>query len=129
MNSDPAVNREGIAVDDIHIYDNTMGIYNGVTLASPVNQTIAGGTSWIDFTSGGKLVASIQPNNQNMGSTNVQAFINTGAVRHTSSQYYHDRNITIIPANSLADSAIVRFYFLDSETEALLNATGCSSCS
>jgi hypothetical protein len=129
MNSDPAVNREGIAVDDIHIYDNTMGIYNGVTLGSPINQTISGGTSWVDFTSGGKLVASVQPNNQNMGSTNVQAFINTAAVRHTTTQYYHNRNITIIPANSLTDTAIVRFYFLDTETEALLNATGCSSCS
>ncbi len=129
MNSDQAVNREGIGVDDIHIYDNTMGIYNGVTLGSPINQSISGGTSWIDFTSGGKLVASVQPNNQNMGSTNAQVFINTGAVRHTATQYYHNRNITIIPANSLTDSAIVRFYFLDTETEALLNATGCSSCS
>ncbi len=129
MNSDPAVNREGVAVDDIHIYDNTMGIYDGASLASPITQAISGGTSWIDFTSGGKLVASIQPNTQNMGSTDVQAYINTGAVRHTTSQYYHDRNITIKPANSLTDSAIVRFYFLDSETEALINATGCSSCS
>jgi hypothetical protein len=60
----------------------------------------------------------------------VQAFINTGAVRHTTLQYYHDRNITIIPTNySLTDSATVRFYFLDNETEALINATGCSACS
>ena len=64
-----------------------------------------------------------------MGSTSVQTFINSGAVRHTSIQYYHDRNITVIPANSLTDSVAVRFYFLDSETESLLNATGCSSCS
>jgi hypothetical protein len=129
MSSDPAVNHEGVAIDDIHIYDNTMGIYNGVTLGSPINQTIAGGTSWVDFTSGGKLVASVQPNNQNMGSTNAQVYINTGAVRFTSNQYYHDRDITIIPANTLTDSAVVRFYFLDSEVEALLNATGCPSCS
>ncbi|HEY1870729.1 MAG TPA: T9SS type A sorting domain-containing protein, partial [Chitinophagaceae bacterium] len=129
LNSDPAVNREGVAVDDIHIYDNTMGIYTGPTLTSPINQTIPGGASWVDFTSGGKLVASVQPNNQNLGSTNVQAFINTGTVRFTNNQYYHDRNITVIPANTLTDSAIVRFYFLDSETENLLNATGCPSCS
>src|ERR1043165_2852865 len=90
LNSDPAVNREGVAIDDIHIYDNTMGIYDGVTMSSPVTQTISGGTSWINFVSGGKLVASIQPNGQNMGSTNVQAFINAGPVRYTSTQYYHD---------------------------------------
>jgi hypothetical protein len=130
MNADPGVNREGIAIDDIHIYDNIMGIYNGATMTSPVNQTVPGGSSWIHFTSGGKLVASIQPNGQNLGSTNVQAYINSGAVRIDSNQYYHDRNITIKPANNnLTDSTIVRFYFLDSETEQLINAAGCAGCS
>jgi hypothetical protein len=129
INADPGVNREGIAIDDIHIYDNTKGIYNGVSMISPVSQAISGGNSWIDFTSGGKLVASIQPNGQNLGNTDVQAYINSGAVRIDSNQYYHDRNITIKPANNnLTDSATVRFYFLDSESEQLINATGCSSC-
>ncbi|MEJ0105347.1 MAG: hypothetical protein WDO19_23540 [Bacteroidota bacterium] len=99
-------------------------------MGAPVTQTVSGGTSWIDFTSGGKLIASIMPNNQNMGSTGVQAYINTGAVRTSSNQYYHDRNITIKPATvNLADSATVRFYFLDTETETLINATGCGACS
>jgi len=130
MASDPYTSFEGIAVDDIHIYDNIYGIYNGATMGAPVTQTISGGTSWIDFTSGGKLVASVMPNNGNMGSTDVQAYINTGAVRTNSNQYYHDRNITIKPATvNLSDSATVRFYFLDTETETLINATGCGSCS
>ena len=127
--SDPFVNREGVAIDDIHVYDNTMGVYDGITMGSPVTQNIAGGTSWIDFTSSGKLVASVQPNNQNMGNTDVQAYINTGGVRNDGKQYYHDRNITIKPTTTtLSDSAIVRFYFLDSETENLLTATGCGGC-
>lgn len=129
VTSDPFVTREGMAIDDIHIYDNLNGIYDGATMGAPVNQTISGGTSWVDFTSGGKLVASVQPNNQNMGSTDVQAYIHTGGVRNDGNQYYHDRDITIKPTNTaLADSTLVRFYFLDSETEALLNATGCPSC-
>ena len=45
--------------------------------ASPVSQNIPGGTAWINFVSGGKLVASVQPNNQNLGNTNVQAYIKT----------------------------------------------------
>ncbi|HEV8270860.1 MAG TPA: S8 family serine peptidase, partial [Chitinophagaceae bacterium] len=93
--SDPFVNFEGVAIDDVHIYDNTMGVYEGVTMGSPVSQNISGGTSWIDFISGGKLVASIQPNNQNLGNTDVEAFINTSGVRNDGKQYYHDRNITI----------------------------------
>ena len=127
--SDPFVTFDGVAIDDIHVYDNTNGIYNAGTMGSPVSQNITGGTAWINFISGSKLVASVQPNNQNLGNTDVQAYINTAAVRNDGKQYYHDRNITIKPANtSLADSVIVRFYFSDSETENLLNATGCGSC-
>jgi hypothetical protein len=130
MESDPFVTKEGIAIDDIHIYDNVFGIYEGPPFTSAVvNQAAVNGTSWIDFVLGGKLVASINPNGQNMGTTDVQAFINTGAVRNNGEQYYHNRNITIKPANiNLADSATVRFYFLDSETEALIAATGCVVC-
>jgi hypothetical protein len=127
MSSDPGVNREGIAVDDIHIYDNINGIYDGATINSPITQTVSG-NNWINFTSGGKLVASIQPNNQNLGATDVQAYINAGKVRYTSSQYYLDRNITIKPVNSLSDSVRVRFYFLDKESDSLINAIGCATC-
>jgi hypothetical protein len=74
MQSDMAANREGLAIDDIHIYDNTHGIYDGITMASPVTQA-ATGTGWVDYLSGGKLVASIRPDGQNLGTTEVQAFI------------------------------------------------------
>jgi hypothetical protein len=131
MQSDPATNYEGIAVDDIHIYDNLYGIYDGTTTVTPVTQSVSG-NNWIDFKTNGKLVASLLPNNQNLGVTNVQAYINTGSVRNNSTQYYHDRNITIKPeVRSLPDSLTVRFYFLDSETEKLINTatTSCPDCS
>lgn len=132
FNSDEGVIKDGIAIDDIHIYDNIYGIYTGPTMGAPVMQSIPGGVnSWIDFTTGGKLVASVHPNNQDMGDTYAQAYIHTGAVRTSDGQYYHNRNITIKPDPSLvnlADSATVRFYFLDNETEALIAATGCGSC-
>jgi hypothetical protein len=131
METDPYVSYEGIAVDDIHIYDNLYGIYTGPPFTSTiVNQPAVNGSAWVDFVNGGKLIASVNPNGQNLGSTDVQAYIHTGAVRVNSQQYYHNRNITIKPATvNLADSATVRFYFLDTETEALINATGCGGCS
>jgi hypothetical protein len=129
MSSDPAVNWEGVAIDDIHIYDSTSGIYTGPTMGSAVTQTLSG-NGWIDFTTGGQLVASVHPNNQNMGATDVQAYINSAAVRYTTTQYYLDRNITVKPANTLlADSVTVRMYFLDTESDTLVKATGCSGCS
>jgi hypothetical protein len=125
--SDEGVTREGIAVDDIHIYDNTRGIYDGGTMTSTVTQTVSG-NNWVDFTSSGKLVASVQPSNQAMGSTAVQAYVFNGAVRNNGSQYYHHRNLTIKPVAAINDSVVVRFYFLDIETDTLLRATGCSTC-
>jgi hypothetical protein len=131
MVSDPFVSREGIAIDDIHIYDSAYGIYDGPPYVSnTVNQPAVSGNNWVNFVEGGKLIASVHPNNQNLGSTNTRAYINTSAVRINRGQYYHDRNITIKPANiSLADSATVRFYFLDTEMKNLINATGCPACS
>jgi len=128
MSSDPAVTREGIAIDDIHIYDNTKGIYDGITMNAPVTQNVAG-NNWIHFESGNKLVASLQPNNQTLGSTSVRTYI-SNTVRNNNNQYYHNRNITIKPVNrNSTDSVLVRFYFLDSETDSLISATGCASCS
>jgi hypothetical protein len=127
MGSDPAVNREGLAIDDIHVYDKLNGIYDGATMSSPVTQSVSG-NNWIDFTSSGKLIASVLPNNQNLGNTDVQAYINSGSVRYTSSQYYLDRNITIKPFSTPADSITVRFYFLEKESDSLINAKGCANC-
>ena len=48
FSSDPGVSREGIAIDDIHIYDNRNGIYEGLTVSSPVIQTVSG-NGWNHF--------------------------------------------------------------------------------
>jgi len=132
FNSDSGLNKDGIAVDDIHIYDNLYGLYDGATMAAPVTQTINTGTNtWVDFLEGGKLVASVHPAGQEMGATDVRAYLHTGAVRWSSNQYYHNRNFTIQPANAflaLGDSVLVRVYFPDTETETLIAATGCSGC-
>lgn len=131
VSSDPAVNREGIAIDDIHVYDNIYAIYDGPPYTSnTITQPTVNGNNWIDFTDGGKLIASVNPGGRDLGSTDARAYIYQGAVRTNSGQYYHNRNITIKPTNRThaTDSAAVRFYFLDSETETLINATGCPGC-
>ncbi|MBE9463164.1 S8 family serine peptidase [Dyadobacter subterraneus] len=130
LRADSGTTREGIAIDDIHIYDNTNGIYDGSTTASPVTQNAPTSSGWINFVQNGQLVASVNPNSQTLGATAVQTFINSSAVRNNQLQYYLDRNITIKPANrSLAANTTVRIYFLDSESEKLINATGCGGCS
>ncbi|PZR29702.1 MAG: peptidase S8/S53 subtilisin kexin sedolisin [Citrobacter freundii] len=130
MQADPYTSREGIAVDDIHIYDKQFDIFDSTPSSNAVTQPGVSGNNWIHFTDGGKVIASINPAGQNLGNTVAQAFINTSAVRNANNQYYHNRNITIKPTQTtLPDSAIIRFFFTDLETEQLLNATGCGLCS
>jgi hypothetical protein len=127
--SDAGVSREGVAVDDIHIYNNPNGIYQSSSL--PVTQNVSG-NSWIDFIQSGKLIASINPNNNNIGSTAVQSYVNVGgfaAVRDTNYQIYLDRNVTIKPTNTThPDSTTIRIYFTDKEVDTLTRATGCNDC-
>jgi hypothetical protein len=129
MHSDNFTHRDGIAIDDIHIYDKTNSIYDGATMSSPLTQNIPATSNWVHFTQNGKWVASVNSNGQNLGNTEVQAYIHAGTVRNANDQYYLDRNISVKPANgNFTDSASVRFYFLDTEAEALINASGCENC-
>ncbi|HLX90624.1 MAG TPA: T9SS type A sorting domain-containing protein, partial [Puia sp.] len=126
MSSDPATNFEGVGVDDVHIFDKAP-VYSGANVSSGLSQVVTGST-WVDFGIGNTKIASINANGQNLGNTTVKVFINKSGIRHTFSQYYLDRNIVVQPASQPTDSVSVRFYFLDSEADSLINATGCSSC-
>ena len=127
MSSDPATTYEGVGIDDIHVFD-AAPVYSGADISGGLSQPVSG-NGWIDFNAGGGLVASINPNGQDLGMTSVKVFFNhTGAVRHDSLQYYLDRNIVIQPSNPPSDSVSVRFYFLDAEASTLIGATGCPGC-
>jgi hypothetical protein len=126
MSSDMGFNMEGVGIDDIHVFDKAL-IYTG-TPVTGINQTVSG-SNWVHFTSGGKRVASINANGYDLGSTTVDVYPYTGAVRTQNNQYYLDRNIVIRPTNAPAGYVSVRFYFTDAEAKNLLAATGCGSCS
>jgi hypothetical protein len=127
MNSDPATTYEGVGIDDVHIFDKA-SVYSGPGIGSGLAQPVSG-ANWVNFDVGGGRVAAINPNGQDLGLTRVKVYFNaTGAVRHDSLQYYLDRNIVIQPSNLPADSVTVRYYFLDSEADSLIGATGCPSC-
>jgi hypothetical protein len=126
MNSDPGVTYEGIGIDDVHVFDKA-SIYSGPDISSGLSQPVSG-NNWVNFDMGGHRIVSINPNGQDMGNTRVNVFINTGAIRDTNNRYYLDRNIVIQPANPPSANVTVRYYFLDSEANKLINASGCATC-
>jgi Subtilase family/Secretion system C-terminal sorting domain len=128
ITADLFVNQEGVAIDDVHIFNNLTPVHNTGTIATPITNSVSG-SGWTDFVSGGKIVASINPQGQNLGSTNLNVYIFGGPVRNVNNQYYHNRNWVIQPTNAPTGAVKVRLYFLDNETNDLINATGCAACS
>ncbi len=128
LNSDIFTQGEGIGIDDIRIGEGQT-IYTGTNVTG-ITQTITGGSNWVHFSSGGNLVASINPLGQNMGSTTVDVYFNTtGIPRFNNNQYYLDRNLVIKPSNLLTDSVLVRFYFTETEAAGMIAANNCGTCS
>lgn len=125
LSSDEAAQYEGIGIDDIHIFEKAT-IYTGADVLN-INQSVSG-NNWVHFNSGGTRVASIHPMGQNLGSTDVSAYINAGPVRTMNNQYYLDRNLVIRSTTAPTDSVLVRFYFTEQEAKALIDATGCALC-
>jgi hypothetical protein len=58
----------------------------------------------------------------------LQTFTHTGAVRNFHGQYYLNRNFVFKPSQTLSDSVTVRLYFTDKESDSLLFAKNCNSC-
>jgi hypothetical protein len=127
MRADPMLNFEGVGIDDVHVFDKA-AIYTGTDITSGLVQNVSG-SNWIHFTSGGTRIASINPNGQNLGNTEIKVYFNsTGSDRYSNVQYYLDRNIVIQPTNAPSGNVSVRFYFTDTEANNLITATGCGYC-
>jgi hypothetical protein len=130
MSSNGSGNYEGLAIDDLHIYDLPMPMYTKTGESEAVVQNVSGG-SWIDFSAGGRLIASIYPDGKDFGNTEVKAYIFDGPVRNNyGSQYYGNRSITIKPTNKFTEygGATVRLYFTDKEIDSLRLANSCPTC-
>ncbi|WP_127128778.1 S8 family serine peptidase [Pseudoflavitalea rhizosphaerae] len=126
LKTDAGTNYDGIGIDDIHIFDKA-AVYTGADIPAGTTQPVSG-NDWVHFSVGNNRIVSINPQGQDLGSTTVKVFRNTGAIRNSSQQYYLDRNIVINSATAPISNVLVRFYFTDTEAKALVNATNCATC-
>jgi hypothetical protein len=94
-----------------------------ITMSQPVS-----GNSWVHFDHNGKRLASINPQGQDLGNVLLKVFLHPGAVRDTNNQYYLNRNVVIIPSFQPSSYVTVRYYFLDSEANQMIQAQSCPTC-
>ena len=124
MQSDVGVEEEGLAIDQVHIYDRKP-LYTGGNMqwTLPVS-----GSNWMHIEQGGQRIFSIHPQGQDLGDVTLAIYKSGSNFHLTDSLYLLSRNwvltSTIPPANPIT----LRGYFTKEEATNLVNASGCSQC-
>ncbi|MES2849040.1 MAG: S8 family serine peptidase, partial [Bacteroidota bacterium] len=125
MSSDAGVTEEGIGIDDVRVHEKAI-------IADRIDNTIVSaavsGNNWVPFAINDSVIAEINANGQNLGTVSIQPYLNSNGIRNSNGQYYADRNYVLRRTLNPVGSVLVRLYFTDEEANALINATGCSSC-
>lgn len=129
MGSDPAVNHDGIAIDDIHIFDLKEHVYNGQT--TNVVTLSFGGNEWNNYATSSGIWASANAESQIVPALSAKQYTHDTIYNSGQSQYYFPRSYVVnYEGDALpTDSIGVRLFVPDEDVVAMLNDTACPSCS
>lgn len=115
---------EGLAVDDIHIYDFEKPIFlNG--LQSSVDDK---GVDKTKFESNGQVIAEIVDSNSSLGNVDWNAFFHHSVFVPLMEQFYIPRNFVLQTELLSASSLGIKFYITDKEFLKVYENTECAAC-
>lgn len=115
--SNNGANSEGVAIDDIHIYDQTYDIYAGQTVSTGITPTGYLQNIGATFNIGGKIVTAVEGFGQNLDNMKTKTFLNEGSVRTNHNAFVLDRSFVIESAQTFATPVRVRLYVSESEID------------
>jgi len=126
LNSDPGANYEGLAIDDIHIYDLAHAIFPDSANVLTTQSTTA--NNWTDVLEGDELLLSLDPGNQQLGAVATTLYHHDTLYNPGKTQYTTPRSYTLEPATDNNDSITLKVYLLENEVRQVVNDTSCRSC-
>lgn len=128
LQSDPGSTLEGIAVDDIHIFDlQPLALLNADSIL--VAATDPGtGTARTDLLSPAGIISSLIPGSQLPGMTNCTAYRQPKATDEVSRQYIIPRSLRVQTTNPLTGDISLRLYVSEDEVNRYLSDTSCRGC-
>jgi hypothetical protein len=126
LRSDPAMNYDGIAIDDVHIFDLKYPAYGG-SATNAITQNISG-NNWIDYLQSSEVLTEMNGQGQIVNDLSVTQFKHDQIVNPGNTQYYFPRSYTVEAGTALSDSVVVRLFIPDNDVVTMLADTTCSSC-
>jgi len=126
LSADPAVDFEGLAVDDVHIYDLAHGIFpaSGITMVS----RDLSGSVWTDYLQADQVLAALQPRGQSLSNVSTVLYVHDTLSNPSATQYTFPRSYAIRAVQPATDSTGIRLYLMDTDVVRVLADTSCPSC-
>lgn len=127
LQSDQGAAFDGLAIDDIHIYDLEYPLFEGTAPSSPVEVVLNEGEEK-DVLRNGEIIAHLAAGANALGTTAVESYRHTHFINADSSQYFIPRSFLVQPENTPDDSLTYRLYVPDADMKRLRAAENCASC-
>ncbi len=126
LRSDGGVGQEGLAVDDIHIYDRNFPLYTG---GSAEATAASGPGGSLRFTSGSDILAALPDDAGALGQTSALVYTHARFIDSSTDRYFLPRSFAIKSAAAPVDSLRLRLFVAEDDVVQLLADTSCPNCS
>ncbi|SEI52735.1 Por secretion system C-terminal sorting domain-containing protein [Dyadobacter sp. SG02] len=121
--SNGAGTAEGAVIDDINIADMLSSeIYYGATPPNEIAPVPTIYDAWSHFRLGNFIVASVNPQGQDIAGLTLQTFVNDGPLRVSENELVLDRNFVFNTAKTFEKPVIVRLYVPETDVGRLISA-------
>lgn len=129
FNSDNGTEFDGIAIDDIHIFDLQNLIFDKDSFDAPVTMNVGPWQNVNNFTDTSfNIAVSLFGVTGTLGKTEVQAYKHKNFLTPDSAQYILPKSFTIKADNDAGDTATVRFFVTDQAIKTIRNDKSCPTC-
>ncbi len=125
--SDEGGNFDGIAIDDIHIYDLENPIFSGDSLNTPADISLLSNTT-TPVLSGNDIVAALNINNNSARNITLQSFKHNTFANPSASQHFLPRSFVTTSPSNYTDTVTHIFYIEDATMKMVREDTECISC-
>lgn len=126
LQSDANDNREGIAIDDIHIYDYDGPVFNGAFAG--VEKPVGANQPAVDFRKDGAILARVSAS-EDLGPVNIRDYgYNESVSDSFATQVLLPRSFVFQPQAAPKSPVSAAFYITEADVLKMLADTACNSC-
>lgn len=124
MRSDNGAGREGIAVDDIHIFD----LKNNIVSNSSTGSSSPSSNTWTDVLNAGKIMLQMNAGSNASATYETNVYLHYQSYSPIHQQYFIPRHFTIKTITAPTVPVGIRLFITDDEVLRMLNDKSCDTC-